>query len=194
MKIFPSVWQNLMTAGLLALVLEGCGGKLVDVNVTIVDQKMALENQILGSYEELGNDVLLLASLRSVDEEGKLKPATEIPKGKLRALRAMQRQEFNRDDIQGFKQTLCADEGNDGYLKFFDNERTKTDAQFKEFAEAIIAEENEDRLIILKRIVATNENFTEQDLPKIHKVSASLNRDNAKPGEKIQLENGQWSR
>ncbi|SVC32069.1 uncharacterized protein METZ01_LOCUS284923 [marine metagenome] len=194
MKIFPSVWQNLMIAGLLALVLEGCGGKLVDVNVTIVDQKTALENQILGSNEELGNDVLLLASLRSVDEEGKLKLATEIPKGKLRALRAMQRQEFNRDDIQGFKQTLCAGEGNDGYLKFFDNERTKTDAQFKEFAEAIIAEENEDRLIILKRIVATNENFTEQDLPKIQKVSASLNRDNAKPGEKIQLENGQWSR
>ena len=194
MKIFPSVWQNLMTAGLLALVLEGCGGKLVDVNVTIVDQKTVLENQILGSYEELGNDVLLLASLRSVDEEGKLKPATEIPKGKLRALRAMQRQEFNRDDIQGFKQTLCAGEGNDGYLKFFDNERTKTDAQFKEFAEAIIAEENEDRLIILKRIVATNENFTEQGLPKIQKVSASLTRDNAKPGEKTQLENGQWSR
>ena len=87
MKIFPSVWQNLMAAGLLALVLAGCGGKL-------------------------------------------------------RALRAMQRREFNRDDIQGFKQTLCAGEGNDGYLKFFDNERTKTDAQFKEFAEAIIAEEN----------------------------------------------------
>ena len=131
MKIFPSIWKNLMTAGLLALVLEGCGGKLVDVNVTIVDQKMVLENQILGSYEELGNDVLLLASVRSVDEEGKL-----------RALKAMQRLEFNCDDIQGFKQTLCAGEGNDGYLKFFDNERTKTDAQFKEFAEPIIAEEN----------------------------------------------------
>ena len=138
MKIFQSVWQNLMTAGLTVFVLTGCGGKLVDVNVTIVDQKMALENQILGSYEELGNDVLLLASLRSVDEEGKLKPTTEIPKGKLKALRAMQRQEFNRDDIQGFKQTLCAGEGNDGYLKFFDNERTKTDAQFKELQRPLL--------------------------------------------------------
>ena len=140
MKIF--VWPNLMTGAMLVLVLAGCGGKLVDINVTIVDQKTALENQILGSFEELSNEVLLLASVRSIDEEGKLKPVTEIPKGKLRALRAMQRQEFNRDDIQGFKQTLCAGEGNDGYLKFFDNERTKTDAQFKEFAEAIIAEEN----------------------------------------------------
>ena len=191
MKIF--VWPNLMTGAMLVLVLAGCGGKPVDINVTIVDQKTALENQILGSFEELSNEVLLLASVRSIDEEGKLKPVTEIPKGKLRALRAMQRQEFNRDDIQEFKQTLCAGEGNDGTLKFFDNARTKTDAKFKEFAEAIIAEENEDRLIILQRIVATNENFTEQDLPKIRKISASLNRDNAKPGEKIQQENGDWS-
>ena len=87
MKIF--VWQNLMTVGMLILVLAGCGGKLVDINVTIVDQKTALENQILGSFEELSNEVLLLASVRSIDEEGKLKPVTEIPKGKLRALRAM---------------------------------------------------------------------------------------------------------
>lgn len=177
----------------LPLAFASCTGKLVDVNVTIVDQKTALENQILGSYEELGNDVLLLASVRSVDEEGKLKPATEIPKKKLNALRAMQRQEFNRDDIQEFKKSLVAGEGNDGLLQFFETEKTKSDAQFKEFATAIIAEENEDRLVILKRIVATNENFSEKDLPKVQKISASLNRDNAKPGEKIQQEDGSWS-
>lgn len=72
-------------------VLTECAEKLVDMNVTIVDQKTALENQILGSYEELGNEVLQLESLRSVDEDGKLKPANEIPRGKLKALRAMQR-------------------------------------------------------------------------------------------------------
>ena len=176
----------------ILLALGACAEKLVDVNVTIVDQKTALENQILGSYEELGNDVLLLASVRSVDEEGKLKPATEIPKGKLNALRSMQRQEFNRDDIQEFKKSQVAGEGNDGLLKFFETERTKTDAKFKQFASAIIAEENEDRLVILKRIVATNENFTDKDLPKVQKIAASLNRDNAKPGEKIQLEDGSW--
>jgi hypothetical protein len=69
------------------------------VNVTIIDQKTALENQILGSYEELGNE-LLLASVRSVDEQEKLKPFIEVPKGKRLALKAMQRQEFNRDDIR----------------------------------------------------------------------------------------------
>ena len=72
----------------------------------------------MGSYEELGNDVLLLASVRSIDEEVKLKPATEIPKGKLNALRVMQRQEFNQDDIQDLKNPKVDGEGNDRLLKF----------------------------------------------------------------------------
>jgi hypothetical protein len=193
MKIFLSGFKTIIKVAVIAFVLSGCAEKLVDVNVTIVDQKTALENQILGSYEELDNDVMLLASVRSVDEEGKLKPAVEIPKGKLKALRALQRQEFNRDDIQEFKKSMVAGEGNDGFLKFFENERTKTDTKYKEFATTLIAEENEDRLIVLQRIVATNENFTAQDLPKVQAISASLNRDNAKPGEKIQLENNEWS-
>jgi hypothetical protein len=173
--------------------ITGCAEKLVDVNVTIVDQKTALENQILGSYEELGNEVLLLASVRSVDEEGKLKPVVEVPKGKRKALRAMQRQEFNRDDIRKFKKTLCAGEGNDGLLKYFENERTAKDSDYKKFVVAILKEENEDRLTILQRIVATNENFSEKDLPKVQKISASLNRDNAHSGEKVQSDDGVWS-
>ena len=152
-----------------------------------------MENQILGSYEELGNDVLLLASVWSIDEEVKLKPATEIPKGKLNALRVMQRQEFNQDNIQDFKNPQVAGEGNDGLLNFFETERTKTDAGFKEFSSAIITEENEDRIVIFKRIVTTNENFTNRDLPKVKFFSTNLNHDNAKPDEKIQQEDGNWS-
>ena len=163
------------------------------MNVTIVDQKTALENQILGSYEELGNEVLLLASVRSVDEEGKLKPVIEVPKGKRLALKAMQRQEFNRDDILEFKSTLCVGEGNNGLLKYFENERTLKDSDYKKFVVAILKEENEDRLTILERIVATNENFSDKDLPKVQKISASLNRDNAHAGEKIQSDDGLWS-
>ena len=173
--------------------ITGCAEKLVDVNVTIVDQKTALENQILGSYEELGNEVLLLASVRSVDEEGKIKPVIEVPKGKRLALKAMQRQEFNRDDIREFKSALCVGEGNDGLLKYFENERTLKDSDYKKFVLAILKEENEDRLTILERIVATNENFSDKDLPKVQKISASLNRNNAHVGEKIQSDDGALS-
>lgn len=175
------------------LLLSGCSGKLVDVNVTIVDQKTALENQILGSYEELGNEMLLLASVRSVDEEGKLKTVAEIPPGKMKAIRAMQRQEFNRDDIQRFKEMGIAGEGNDGLLVYFENDRSRKDPKFKEFSQTLIREENEDRLTILRRTIATNENFSEEDLPKVQRIFAGLNRENAKKGEKIQLDNDTWS-
>ncbi len=162
----------------LLLSLGGCAEKLVDLNVTIVDQTPHWKTKYIGSYEELGNDVLLLASVQAIDEEVKLKPAIEIPKGKLNALRVMQRQEFNQDGIQGFKNPQVAGEDNDGLLNFFETERTKTEAAFKEFSSAIIVEGNEDR------IVATNENFTNRDLPKAQKSSTSLNHDNSKPDKK----------
>ncbi len=180
-------------AGMAAILWLAACGKLVGVDVTVVDQKTALENQILGSYEELGNEMLLLASVRSVDETGKLVTTAEIPSGKKQAIRAMQRQEFNRDDIQNFKQTGVAGEGNTGLLVFFDNEKTKQDTQFGDFVQAIIEEENEDRLAILTRTIATNEAFSDGDLPKVRKIFASLNRDSAQPGEKIQQENGEWT-
>ena len=47
-------------------------------------------------------------------------------------------------------------------------------------------EEKEDRLVILNHIVATNESFSEDDLPKVQKIYAGLNHDNAKANEKIQ--------
>ncbi len=167
-------------------------GTLVGVDVTVVDQKTALENQILGSYEELGDEMLLLASVRSVDEDGKLKAVAEIPPGKKQAIRALQRQEFNRDDIQAFKQNGVAGEGNDGLLVFFENERTQSDPKYKEFVETILQQENEDRLTLLRRTIATSPGLEESDLPKMQKIFASLNRDNAQPGEKIQREDGTW--
>jgi hypothetical protein len=99
-----------LSALALLLSLGGCAEKLVDLNVTIVDQTPHWKTKFMGSYEELGNDVLLLASVQSIDEEVKLKPATEIPKGKLNGLRVMQRQEFNQDYIQDFKNPKVARE------------------------------------------------------------------------------------
>lgn len=180
-----------LAVGLVAVFLSACG-KLVDVDVTVIDQKTALENQVLGSYEELGKETILLASVRSVDESGKLQSVAEIPPGKKKAIRAVQRVEYNRDDILRFKKLACAGEGNDGFLKFFECDKTRNDSKFKEFVQAIIQEENADRLAILKRIVATNVNFSDDDLPKVQKIYAKLNQDNSEPGVKIQGEDGNW--
>lgn len=171
---------------------SACAKELVGVNVTIIDQRTALENQVLGTYEEIGKDMILLASVRSIDESGKLKAVDPIPTHKKEAIRARQRTEFNKDDIENFKALNCAGENNEGLLTFFEIDKTREDPEFALFAKTIIQEENADRLIIMKRIVMINENFNEEDMPKVQKIFASLNRDNTKKGEKIQLENGTW--
>lgn len=182
-----------IAAGMIAGTLLGCWGKLADVTVTVVDQKTALENQILGSYEELDQDVLLLASVRSVDKDGKLRTVSEVPPGKKKAIRAKQRQEFNHDDIVRFKQEGAAGEGATGYLVFFATEKIRSDPKYRKFVETLIQEENQDRRVIYERIVATNAAFGEEDLPKVERISASLNLKNAQQGEKIQLEDGAWT-
>jgi len=56
---------------LLMLALSGCTLAKVDVNV--VSERTALENQVLGSYNALTQDVLLVASVRGVDPSGVIK-------------------------------------------------------------------------------------------------------------------------
>jgi hypothetical protein len=52
------------------LLLDSCAEKLVDVFVAIVDQKNFIRRWLLVSYEELSNEVLLIALRRSEDNEG----------------------------------------------------------------------------------------------------------------------------
>lgn len=181
-----------LTILFLLLAGFGCAEKLIGVNVTIIDQKTALENQVLGSFQEIDSNMILLASVRSVDEEGKLKAVDPIPKSKRKAILARQRMEFNKDDIESFKSEGCAGENDQGFLSFFETGKTRNDASYKKFVIAILEEENESRLTILKRIVATNEAFGADDLPKVRRIYAGLNRDNAKKGELIQISDGKW--
>jgi hypothetical protein len=136
--------------------------------------------------------MMLLASVRSIDETGKIIAVDPIPDQKKEAIRARQRMEFNKDDIENFKALGSAGENNEGFLTFFEIDKTREDPKFDLFVKTIIEEENADRLTIMKRIVMVNENFNEEDLPKVQKIFASLNRENAKKGEKTQLENETW--
>ncbi len=87
---------------LVLVFVAGCGGPLV--GVTVVDERTALENQVLGTYEELNREVLLVASVRYIDPKGKLKKSAEIPSGKKKVIRALQRASFNKDDIDQYKE------------------------------------------------------------------------------------------
>ena len=173
---------------LLLTILTGCGGPLV--GVTVVDERTALENQVLGTYQELNQQVMLVASVRYIDPKGKLKQTQELPPGKKDVVRALQRVSFNKDDLNRYKALGIIGENNEGGVTLLEPE--KVESSDRAFVENLVKEENEDRLVIMGRIIETNETLSPTDLPRVHKMFAALNRDKALKGERIQLDNGKW--
>ena len=182
-NLFP-----LLLIGLILFIATACGGPLV--GVTVVDERTALENQVLGTYQELNQQVMLVASVRYIDPQGKLKHTQELPPGKKDVVRALQRVSFNKDDLNRYKSLGMIGENNEGGITLLSPEQI--DPADREFVDNLLQEENEDRLAIMKRIIDTNETLSPKDLLRVHKMFAALNRDKALNGERIQLDNGTW--
>lgn len=180
--------KNRTISILFLVLLAGCGGPLV--GVTVIDERTALENQVLGTYQELNQQVMLLASVRYIDPEGKLKQTQELPPGKKNVVRALQRVSFNKDDLSRYKSLGTIGENNEGGITLLEPE--KVELTDRAFVDNLIKEENEDRFIIMSRIIETNETLSSTDAPRVHKMFAALNRDKALNGERIQLDSGKW--
>ena len=178
----------------LPVLLGGCFHKitgLVDVNVQVVDEKTLLERQILGQYQGLEKDLVLSASVRSVDTTGRLKPLPEYPPGQRKALEALRIREFYRDDVDTLKKDGAIGEGNNGYLT---TRESAADARKKKLLEEVLSAENGARRALVDRILETNETLTAADRPKVEKVFAQMNRDAARDGEWIQADDGAWTK
>ncbi len=172
--------------------LAGCTAR-PEVQVTLVDTRTALENQVLGSYKELNKEFVMIASVRSVDEKGISEDRLKgMSASQREAMKAMQAKEFNRDDIDDFKKNGCVGEGNNGLLEILQCDKAKKDAKYEKLLKDVVKEENESRMVIMKRVVIMNEGLKEGDLTKIQKVFARMNQDAAKSGELVQKEDGSW--
>jgi len=176
----------------VALTAFGCKN-LAKVEVTLIDERTQLENQVLGAYEELNDDLALVASVRGVDEDGQTRVPPPASASQKRSLRAMQNREFNRDDIESFKREGAVGENNQGLLSFFETAKTAADAKHKAFVEAKVKEENDDRKIVMGRVIEVTPGLELKDLPEVKKIMAKRNRDGAVIGEKIQLETDEWT-
>jgi uncharacterized protein YdbL (DUF1318 family) len=176
---------------LMFLSVAGCKN-LAQIDVSIIDERTQLENQVLGAYEDISEDLVLIASVRGVDEEGEVRVPPPQSTGKKRALMAMQNREFNRDDIESFKKKGVVGENNEGFLTILDEAQLKADPKFGEFVRAKLIEENRDRLILMERVIEMTPGLSENDLAEVKKIMARRNRDNASAGERYQGTNGQW--
>lgn len=110
--------------------------------------------------------------------------------GKKKVVRAMQRSSFNKDDLDRLRTLGLLGENNQGLMTLLAPEQVE--AGQKAFVDALVREENEDREILMRRVIQTNEQLSENDWPRVQRTFAALNRDKARPGEMIQLESGEW--
>ncbi len=189
---------RLTTLG-LALFVSGCTLAKVDVNV--VSERTSLENQVLGTYNSLNEDMLLVASVRGVSPTGKIDAPPRHTPEQADATRALETIAFHADDIETFKRFGWIGENQEGLLTPFTRETPKvTSVELKSFAanyseaefQQVVKEVNQSRDVLMMRVVQTNENFTSKDIPAIRKVFAKINRQNSAPGTKVQEAGGAW--
>ena len=183
----------------VALLLSGCTLAKVDVNV--VSERTSLENQVLGTYNSLSEDMLLVASVRGVSPTGKVDTPPRHTPEQVDATRALETVAFHADDIESFKRFGWVGENQDGLLTAFKRETPKVSSEeLKSFAanyseaefQQVVKEVNQSREVLMLRVVQTNENFTSKDLPAIRKVFARINRQNSVPGSRVQEADGTW--
>lgn len=191
--------RRALTALCLSLALSGC--TLAEVKVNVASERTSLENQILGSYNSLSEETLLVASVRGVDPLGRIQQPPRSSREKQDAVAAMQALSFHADDVDAFKRLGWAGEDNQGLLKAFPLVRDKAPEDLKEFAarygdqefQSVLAEVNRAREVVMRRAVETNPNLTPADMPKVRSVFGKLASDTAKSGERLQLADGSWT-
>ena len=172
--------------GLLGALFSNCSVKAPEVNIT--GEKTALENQVIGTYQQIEQDVWTLTSVRSANSASKPTMSAE----KKRVLEAVQGRKFNKDDIEEFLKDGLVGENNQGLLETRNNEKLAKDPELKNRVTKIIEKENGYRKTIMDRIVLLNEQAAEAGQEGVAKIFARINQDNAVAGAWIQKENGDW--
>ena len=173
---------------------------LANVNVEVMSERTALENQILGTYNSIDKEMLLLASVRGVDFMGNIKRPPKHTKDHQETVNSLQIIAFHSDDLQAFKKMGWVGENNQGLLTMFSMQKKNIPDELSIFAENykkdefeyVISQLNQARKIIFNRIIDLNENLSDADLPKIKQITAKLNEENAGQGDKIQRIDGSW--
>ena len=188
------------TLSMLVVAALCVGCTVARVKVDVVSERTSLENQVLGTYNALDREMLLVASVRGVDTEGRVQTPPRQSREQQDVLLAMQVLSFHEDDLQAFKQLGWVGENKEGLLTLFPMTKEKVPKELKDFADRYTEEEfksvvekmNSAREIVMRRVIALNENFTEADLPVVRSVFAKLNAENTNSGDKYQAEDGTW--
>lgn len=184
--------------GALIPLMAGCTLAKIDVEVT--SERTTLERQVLGTYNTLDSEMLMVASVRGRhDDQGK-RAFAEKSADHREAVRAMQTLEYHSDDLMLFKSHGWVGENHKGLIEPMKSQAPKiqealdrvgsgiTEAEF----DSIIEEVNRARMVVMRRVIETNDGLTREDLPKIEAIFAQMKREIAQSGDWVEMEEGQW--
>ncbi|OPZ81413.1 MAG: hypothetical protein BWY77_00654 [bacterium ADurb.Bin431] len=176
-----SMWLLIM---FISLALLRCTVRAPELNVT--GEKTALENQVLGAYQQIESDSWLIASARAVGATS----SAVVSGSKKEVIDAVQNRKFNKDEVDELKADKVVGENNRGLLQPLAHPRYDGDPEYRLYVDQIIEEENNDRLIIYERVLTINQ--TSAEAARANEVFAKLNFDNSAPGTMIQNPDGTW--
>lgn len=167
---------------LLPVVFVLCSA-CVTVKPVVVDRKTQLENQILGTFQRLEDDLILASSVRGERREPRVSNLER------EAIEAMMTREFQRDDVDALKAKQAAGEANTGLLVLLTPPAEPAEAKR---AKDLVAEENRCRQVLLRRVIALGPSLSEKDLPELQRILYRINAQTARPGDRVQGEDGAW--
>jgi uncharacterized protein YdbL (DUF1318 family) len=182
--------KNCITINLIISSLFLCGCAIILPKITATGERTALENQIVGSYKMIEEEAWMVASVRA-------QPAldsVQLTEEKRRVLEAFQRQRFNADDINEFKREGTVGERIDGFLEILPVEKYQKDSSYQTLVNKIIAEENQDRSLIMRRIMELHPEIDPNDRAKVGLVYGRLKQEASPAGTNIQQPDGSWKK
>lgn len=170
----------------------GCGS-LLNIRLFVVGRQTALERQVLGTYEDLGQDVLSYSSVRGVSPEGELIVPPPATPSQAAAMAAMRNREYNADDVDALRRDGVVGEGNNAMLIIRKDPIPVVGPLSAELVRRIISEENSDRQTVLSRLLATTPGVTTENHSEVARIFAGIQQDAAPTGTWVQNQAGAWS-
>ena len=153
---------------------------------TITGQKTALEQQVLGSYQQLTDNAIVTTSARTGDQgaSGESQEQQVI-------MQAIQSQKFNKDEINELKREKVVGENNRGYLEVRATPKYNQDESYSNMVDELVEAENRDRRIIYQRVLLMNQ-LSQQQEQETNLIFANMQIEQSPPGTLIQLPGGEW--
>jgi len=172
---------------LFLLTFSGCAIQTPEVRIT--GEKTALENQILGQYARLEEEVWMVVSYRAPDSA-----EVSLSEGRRQVLEAIRDRMFNRDDVENFKKEEVAGEALTGLLEIRPTDKYNQDNGYRTLVDTVVTQENRDRRVIMVRIVELETDLDTKEPEKVAEVFARLNQEGSPKGTWIEVSQGKWAK